>query len=724
MKKLLIGTLMMLSSTPTWAILYNYGYFDSKHHECRLTGWHGTQPTSGKLTLPSTYTHTDGITYDVVRIDNHALDGLTTVTELTIPASIDTIGEATSSRYPSELLNFRNCPALTKFKVTTGNPHFRATDDGLLYMKTGELLAVPQKLGVSGGKYTLPSVIKSVCSTAFAENTTIKYLTFNSDTQISANGGLNLAPNIVSYALTGSGRLELIDGVLADNSEGRVISYPRAGNTSSVSLPARIVTISDYAFYKAKAMTFIYLEGIRKIGCFGLAESGITSVSFPIVLKELEEGTLDNCASLKNISITAPTISLPQYFARNCKSLTAVTCGGVIDRIETGAFKGCSSLNSFPFSGQNKWTGDSVMYGCAFKEIVFRSSDVASSWTGGNTFSGNRYLTRIDASRLENTVKSPFSLWDNYASSCINLKTLVFPEFGSYSALTTASYIVPFGSSCEIERIEAHTLWNVREYSSGKKEQMFRFRYSTGSKRDYAPDMFIAVTANRRLSSAHYNEWGLKDMFQAGNGATVSPNVYVDASTPSVYYVDPIINYYIPGGCTRNYQEALIAGAKVNEMYQISIEKDNGKMKVTVKNPSGLVNGKPIDIYAVDFDNNIGKPDENGVVKSINYYDNISEVLVRYTLDGIKMETLYPREMWLQTGVEEEIVIPLGIVRNGRNIRFTGASSDLRYRIISIQGQVVMTGNETEIDTAGLAPGLYVVELLSGGSSHIEKILI
>lgn len=720
MKKILLGALLVMSAAPSWGIIYKYGYFDAKHHQCRLIGWSGSQPTSGKLTLPSTYKHTDGITYDVVSVGPDALNNLTTVTEITIPASLDTIGEATSHHLPNQVFNFRNCPELTKFKVASGNPHFNVTSEGALWLEGGELIAVPAKMAVTSGAYTVPKDISSTSESAFAENTTIKKLTLRRDILVRENAGLNLAPNISSYVLTGTGDLDLIDGVLVDNSKGLVLSYPRAAKTAVVNLPTRIVEIAPRAFYKAAAMTEIHLEGIRKIGEYAFSESGLKNISFPAVLKEIGDHAMENCQSLKGISFTAEHTKIPDYFARNCKSLTTVGCGGLIDRVDDAAFKGCSALVSFPFSGLTVWAGDSAMYGCAFPEIRFKSGENSNDWHQKNTFSGNRHLIMIDASLLENTVKHPYCLWTSYADQCINLKTLKLPEFSTYSAFSSEQYIVPFGSSCMLERIEAHTIWNVENTGSAADDQMIRFRYSGGS--DYKPDMFIAVSANRKLSPNNYNEWGLANMFQGGNGATVHPNVYVDASTPSAAYVDPIITYYIPGGCLSNYSEAVTAGAKVHEMYQMSIQRDGSRMKVIAHNPTKEVNGKPIDIYYIIMDNWMGVPDANGMVKSIADYDKISEVVVRYTLDGIKMETVYPREMWLQTGLEEETVAPLGIETDGDLIRFRGVTSDFRYRIISMQGIVLKEGNEPEVSKEDLTPGLYMIELTASGRSQVEKI--
>lgn len=112
-RKLLSALILILPAFYSNAITYTYGNLDANNKTCSLVSWGGNQPTSGKLTLKETY-EKDGVTYKVVRIAAHALDNLTEVTEITIPANVRRIGD-TYGDYLSSCLNFFNCPKLKKF---------------------------------------------------------------------------------------------------------------------------------------------------------------------------------------------------------------------------------------------------------------------------------------------------------------------------------------------------------------------------------------------------------------------------------------------------------------------------------------------------------------------------------------------------------------------------------------------------------------------------------
>lgn len=92
-KKLLLIIVCIALSLPSHAIIWKYDSFNTTNKTCRLTGWSGTQPTSGKISIKSTYTHTDGVTYTVNSIAKNALNDLTEVTQITIPATVTRIGK-------------------------------------------------------------------------------------------------------------------------------------------------------------------------------------------------------------------------------------------------------------------------------------------------------------------------------------------------------------------------------------------------------------------------------------------------------------------------------------------------------------------------------------------------------------------------------------------------------------------------------------------------------
>lgn len=133
MRKLftLASLALILHAVSAPAITWKYGNLNSSTLQCRLTGWSGNEPSSGKLTVPSYYVNpADGKSYTVVSIGDGALDSLKTVTQITIPASINRIGDSGKGKGNADdqfaynfrgALNWLNLSSLPTINIT--RPH-------------------------------------------------------------------------------------------------------------------------------------------------------------------------------------------------------------------------------------------------------------------------------------------------------------------------------------------------------------------------------------------------------------------------------------------------------------------------------------------------------------------------------------------------------------------------------------------------------------------------
>ncbi|MDE6299384.1 MAG: leucine-rich repeat domain-containing protein [Muribaculaceae bacterium] len=723
MKRLFLLVIIALSLKAS-AINFEYGYFNPTKKECRLTGWNGAQPEDGILNVPAVMTHTDGQEYKIVAIGRHSLDNLTHVKEIHLSQNIDSIGSANNWTYPVRVMNFDNCPMLEKFVVDKGNTYFSSSAAGMLLMRTS-ILSVPAKMPVGTGTFTVPKSITNIEEYAFSQNTTIKFLTLYPNVLIERNGGLNDMAQLESIRLSGSGDLTLVDGALVDTYyQKRVVALPRKSTQEKVTLTSDIEFIEEYAFHGCSNLKRVIADAVREVGKDAFSGSGLTSMIFPSTVNEIGKGALAGCRNLQYLRLENNDINLPANFARDCGELKEVVAYGDILDVGKAAFKNCSRLSSFPFSGITKWSGDSSFYGCALKSVDFKPSAYPNAWHGSYQFADNEDLKIIDASSLQDTFNSIFPLWNEMAPDCPNLTVLKLPEFSGYAHKTNFDYSSPFGKTCRLERIEAHSIWSISETSTGKKRQEIKLFYSPGNVSHYSPQMFIAVTANRKISMKYYNKWGLKEMFVGVDGATVTPDVYVDASEPCDWYEDSNISYYVPGGCKENYSLASSIGAKVEEMYSISIDREGGKLLVKVSNEKKSVNGKPFVVDNICFDDVAVKPDSEGYSISQEDAGNISEVVVKYKVDGFKMETAYPKSVWDRfSGVESTVADVMRMRRNGNRLTFECDQPDFYYSVFDIKGSKMRHGNEKDFDLESLSGGIYIIEYGAGGHRKIEKIV-
>lgn len=207
-KKLLLIIVCIALSLPSHAIIWKYDSFNTTNKTCRLTGWSGTQPTSGKISIKSTYTHTDGVTYTVNSIAKNALNDLTEVTQITIPATVTRIGKVPYTggleNKSNGVENFSNCPKLEKIIVDADNPNFLSTTHGILTSKDMYFLyRVPAACPIVGGEFNIYAKVVSITDGCFSGNNTIQTLTIPAALyEISGTPGFNEMTALKAYKVS------------------------------------------------------------------------------------------------------------------------------------------------------------------------------------------------------------------------------------------------------------------------------------------------------------------------------------------------------------------------------------------------------------------------------------------------------------------------------------------------------------------------------------------
>lgn len=694
------------------AIIYHCDSFDKKKKECRLVSWSGTQPSSGKVNIPGSFTHDDGKEYSITSIAPHALDGLTEVTEIGIPASVAVIGNSDHVTVSQRsVCNFYGCTKLKRFKVDAANKVFEASDEGILCMKGGlTVLRVPQKVAVdSEARLRLESAHIVICKDAFHGNTTVGILSIDTYATINDNGGLNFAENLRKYEVRGNHGWLTKSGGLLVSTETYAVSWPPALVTDEVRVPSGIEVILDHAFANTRVRQ-VRMSAVRSIREGAFRNSAIETVSIPGSVAGLYKSVFEDCPDLVSIEMESVKLRLPEGFARNCKSLERVTSENPIYSIGEAAFKGCTSLVEFPFSGITVCDDDSIFYGCGFTEVVYEESPVYDFCTyGKNLFGLCRSLERIDASRLVTSFDSLYSIGPEFAPLCPNLREIRFPAFSSFWQYYGAPSHPAFGYSCVLEKIVLHSFWN---------DGISQFCYSTANGvNDFYPKVYVAVTANRESCADRWNEWPVSDLFSAGNGARVHPQFYCDAYKPGESYVAPGGTYYVPGGVKANYSGARQAGCDVREMFAVAFDKTGDRLRVSV-GYGDLDGAMTPESVRIRFDDESYEPVSfPGYMISGKKMSEISRVGIAYVVDGVEMLTEYPADHWTGSSAPEisgdpervECRIDGGILRLNRSVG--------RFEIYSTDGSMLQSCVGDMADVSMLVPGIYIVRIDGCGRS-------
>lgn len=693
------------------AMIYNCDKFNTSTKTCRLIGWSGNQPTSGKLKLPSSFTHSDGITYTITVVEDHALDNLTDVTEITIPATYKEIGGLSSPNVVNSVTkNFMNCPNLKLYKVEQGSSIVEASDDGILYLKgKKELLNVPAKYETLTGTFLVPEECKNISKDAFAGNSTIKTIGLSRDIEVFDNGGLNRMTNLGKIQLISAkdNDLSLNSGVLIYKK--RVVSAPPVGGFITYTIPDGINEISPYAFYDCHLLTSIKIpSSVKKIGENAFGKSGLEALTIPASVEEYGKKMVAECTALENVKFESRLPLVPDRFAENCQKLTSIVSSYPIVKVGEAAFKNCRSLKEFPFRGETVLSEDSSFYNTGLEKVVFEESTIADYFSGENLFAYCRNLTEIDFSKLiMEYVDADLAIGPGYAANCLKLKKIKFGDYTGFWHYNQNDRPTPpaFGYSCVVDTIFISTTGAV----VGPQ-----FIYSSSAeKRHYTPKVYATTTKNFGYSPL-YNSLPIGRMFNAGNGATVAPVVYLDAyvlTQPSwpdyVDYVIPDATYFIPGGTSSNYHLARERGNKVFEMFKISFTKtirNNMKIKVSTLKETDVEEWPEIsDFVAIFNDESTVYADGNGEMVSPQSYNSVSKVRLSYKVNGTYFLTDYTDSHWTASGIT--------LTENEADWKLTDKRVEfenfMEFEIFSADGKSILKGSGTSVDLTSFSSGIF-----------------
>ncbi len=268
------------------------------------------------LTLPESYKGEEYVIY------NYAFHNCSSLTSITIPSSITSIGNNA----------FSGCTGLTSIDVSEDNEYYKSID-GNIYSKNGEIfvLYAPGKTATS---FTIPSSVTSIGYSAFGDCTGL--------TSITISEGVT---SIDDYAFS------YCDGLTSVTIPGSVTSignYAFSGCTglTSITIPSSVTSIGNSAFYGCSGLTSVTIsEGVESIGdrAFSYCD-GLTSITIPNSVTSIGNNAFDGCTGLTSVTISEGVESIGDSAFSDCTSLTSITIPSSVTSIGNSAFSACHSL--------------------------------------------------------------------------------------------------------------------------------------------------------------------------------------------------------------------------------------------------------------------------------------------------------------------------------------------------------------------------------------------
>lgn len=430
---------------------------------------------SGAVEIPSKVTYKD-VEYTVTEIGQRSFANRTTITSITIPASITSIGSKA----------FSGCKGLTKadfesieslcaivFSGDTSNPLYNAKN---LYINGEETLdvVIPETV-TSIGQYTfygctnmksiyIPNSVSSIGKSAFRSCAGLT--------------SINIPNSVTSIGLSAFQNCSSLSEINIPNS---ITSIPESTfygctNLTSITIPSSVTIIGWYAFKGCTALTRINLpNSITEIGFYAFQNcTSLPSITFPSSVTKFGDKFLDGCTGLIKYAIAsntvggtslsgitignnpgyliiynkknaytdengfvfsndnrtlifAPTYLPNEYTVPNsvgiisaaafiyCKDLTEITLSDKISSIEGNAWKGCTSLNKIKYNTSNPCTSTTNIFPDETYNTATLEIPVGTLSTFQNTVPWSSFLNIVETESLSenNDANLEMSLSDN-----------------------------------------------------------------------------------------------------------------------------------------------------------------------------------------------------------------------------------------------------------------------------------------------------------------------
>ncbi len=397
-------------------------------------------------------------------INNAVFDDCTGVEKLAV-------GSGTTYINVSDLLDLKNLKEIT---VSSENNVYSATDDGILFNKSGTKLVL-YPLGKEATSYTIPSNVEEIGYQAFYGNTiltsvdipegvtSIGYSAFEGCTGLTSVAIPNSVTSIGDSAFEdctnlkdvtiGSGVTDLGEDVFKNTAYysnasdgmfyvGTWLMETKSDISGDITIKEGTTKINDSAFSSRTSITSVTIpDSVEIIGKSAFSGcTGLTKVDMGDGVKSIGESAFYNCSQLTAMIIPTGVTAIESYTFADCAALTSVIIPEGVTKIGYNAFYCCENLiiaeipstvtqigmNAFYGSGIKKATipagvtsiGKSAFGGCAnLKEINVAKENTAYSSADGVLFNkdATELITYPAGKEGEYTIPSTVEKIDNNA---------------------------------------------------------------------------------------------------------------------------------------------------------------------------------------------------------------------------------------------------------------------------------------------------------------------
>ena len=354
-------------------------------------------------------------------INNQAFNNCTSLTGITIPASVTTIIDG------SNIANavsgaFRNCTNLTSVTFAEGskltaigtNAFSGCTDltditipEGVTTIGTN---AFYQCSGLTG--ITIPESVTSIGTYAFYSCSGLTGITIPEGVTSIGNSAFVSCTNLASVTFSANSQLKSIGES----------AFSSCTVLADITIPESVTSIGNSAFRFTSFTSIIIPEGVTSIGDYTFYNcTGLTSVTIPNSVTSIGLSAFSGCTVLADITIPEGVTSIGNNAFYNCSGLTGtLTIPSSVTSIGNSAFQGCTGLTSVTISQGVTSIGASAFEGCTSLTSVTIPNSVTSI-----SNAAFRSCTGLTSVTIPNSVTS---IGQNAFRDCTGLTSLTITE--------------------------------------------------------------------------------------------------------------------------------------------------------------------------------------------------------------------------------------------------------------------------------------------------------
>ncbi len=301
--------------------------------EATITAYSGN---SSRVTVPSAV---DG--YTVTGIGDLAFSKKSSITEITLPDTLESIGYS----------SFSACSGLVYFTIPENVSSIGAyAFSGCAKLRS---INIPDKV-TSIGKYTFNECNALVTITIPDGVKTIGEYAFYNCNMLSNITLPNQLTSIERYVFCRCTRIPpdlMIPDSVTSIGEN---AFSRCTRLENITIPAGVESIGDYAFY--------YCQNLASVSILG-------------EISEIKDYTFGNCENLKSINIPESVTSIGPSAFRECRKLEAIRLPGQLKELSSQAFYNCDSLKEITIPDGVTAIGSGEFYSCdSLKSAVIPES--------------------------------------------------------------------------------------------------------------------------------------------------------------------------------------------------------------------------------------------------------------------------------------------------------------------------------------------------------------